>query len=136
MSTLVVENIGMSSGRDFDFYSGQPAFVASGDELIVAINNGSNLTSVSLPIDCDGIKVTEILNPPYTVFKNGDHGAVYRVTTDSESYMINLTFDGLELVSSKGESNYYAFDVDYDDLSELALMCGEDIEALMHALGF
>lgn len=136
MSTLKVENIGMSSGKDYDFYSGQPAFIESGDELIVAINNGSSLTSATVPMDCEGIKVTEILNPPYTVFKNGDRGAVYRITTESGTYMVNLTFDGFEVVSEKGESNYYVFDVDYEDLVELSEFCGEDVEALMVALGF
>lgn len=136
MSILRVENIGMSSGKDFDFYSGQPAFIASDEELIVAINNGSNLTSTALPVNCNEVSITEILNPPYSVFKNGDRGAVYRIVTASGNFMANLTFDGIELVSDKGSSEYYAFDTDYEELSELAEIYDEDIAALVEALGF
>lgn len=133
---LKVENIGRNSGRDYDFYSGVPAFIAAEEELCVAINNGSNFVGTTLPITGEITYAAELVNPPYSMFELGTRGAVYRIESGSGNFMLNVTHEGLELLSPDGKCEFYPFDIEYEELYSLADEYDEEVPVLLAALGF
>ena len=136
MEIKKVENIGMSSGKDYDFYCGCPAFIADENSLSVCINNGTDFGVVALPIEGIRAEITEILNPAFSLFKMGSQGAVYRVVAGAKGYLANVTYDGIELYSEEDGSTYYPFDEAYGELEELADNFDISVEDLLQALGF
>ena len=133
MTIKTVNNIGVSSPADFDFLNGLPVFLSGEDKLIIVIHNGSELTSVELPVNVgDNAMISEIVNPMYSLFKSGARGAVYRVSDKKECFL-NVTYDGVYVLDENKEE-YYAFDEDYEGLAEVAELYGVEVVDLYNAL--
>lgn len=136
MKVKQVENIGTSSGIDYDFYCGHPAFLEDEKQLHIIINNGSDFTSVTLPLKKEDVDIVEIMNPNFSIFSAGTRGAVYRVGSSHEAMLVNVSYDGVEVASGDLKTEYYPFCDSYEGLEEVSENFDVEIEILMCALGF
>lgn len=136
MNVVKVENIGQTSGFDYDFYCGLPAFIEGDNEINVLINNGSELSTIALPFKGKDVTIIEMTNPNFSIFSTGTRGAVYHISSGDNAMLVNVSYEGVEIASGEVETEYRPFIDTFEGLEDASDAFDVDAEVLMMALGF